>query len=420
MTNLTVFLGGERAGNLTQSSSGDITFRYDSDYRDNDDSTPLSLSMPLAATLHKKRAVFPFLQGLLPDSQTALQALGTRYEVPWRNPFALLRHIGADVAGALEILPEGQEPPTASELTAPEALSDSEIRDILTAVVNEYETGQSSASYRGYFSVAGAQPKLALHRRGGSWFLPDAANPSTHILKPAPRNLEHLDIAEQLTMMAARHCGLSTAESSVEEIEGISCFVTTRYDRSVEGEQIRRIHQEDFAQALSVSPERKYQHRDGGPGVARIAQLCRSFPIPDDRHQVGKAFYGAFAFNVIAGCTDAHAKNYSLLLQGNRVTLAPLYDLVTFGGYWTGDAPLFSAMSVDGAYSLDHISASALARVGTLFGVEKEATEIVHGLQDSVVGAFESSVATLLNTRPDAEAFATRLLQSLRKLPLLS
>ncbi|HEV8013308.1 MAG TPA: HipA N-terminal domain-containing protein, partial [Pontimonas sp.] len=72
MTNLTVFLAGERAGNLTQSSSGDITFRYDSDYRDNDDSTPLSLSMPLAATLHKKRAVFPFLQGLLPDSQTAL------------------------------------------------------------------------------------------------------------------------------------------------------------------------------------------------------------------------------------------------------------------------------------------------------------------------------------------------------------
>jgi serine/threonine-protein kinase HipA len=420
VTNLTVFLAGERAGNLTQSSSGDITFRYDNDYRDNDDSTPLSLSMPLAATLHKKRAVFPFLQGLLPDSQTALQALGSRYEVPWRNPFALLRHIGADVAGALEILPEGQEPPTSSESTAPQALSDSEIRDILTAVVNEYETGQSSGRYRGYFSVAGAQPKLALHRRGGSWFLPDAANPSTHILKPAPRNLEHLDIAEQLTMMAARHCGLSTAESSVEEIEGISCFVTTRYDRSVEGGQIRRIHQEDFAQALSVSPERKYQHRDGGPGVARIAQLCRSFPIPDDRHQVGKAFYRAFAFNVIAGCTDAHAKNYSLLLQGNRVTLAPLYDLVTFGGYWVGDAPLFSAMSVDGAYSLDHISASALARVGALFGVEKEATEIVHGLQDSVVGAFESSVATLLNTRPDAEAFATGLLQSLRKLPLLS
>lgn len=419
MTNLTVFLAGTRAGILTQSPSGDLTFEYDQDYQDNIESTPLSLSMPLAATVHKKRVVLPFLQGLLPDSETALQALGSRYEVPWRNPFALLKYLGADVAGALQILPEGEEPGSATTQLDHKELTDSEVEDMLLAVINEYETGQSSGQYRGHFSVAGAQPKVALHRSGASWFLPDDAHPSTHILKPAPGNLENLDVAEHVTMMAAKRVGLTTAESSLEQIGGLSCFVTSRYDRAVEGGITRRVHQEDLAQALSVSPDKKYQHRDGGPGVARIAQLWKSLPLPGDRREVGLAFFRAFAFNIMAGCTDAHAKNYSILLQGNRVTLAPLYDLVTFAGYWSGDVPLYSAMSVDGDYSLSQISASALARVGKLFGVEEEAIEIVHHLRGAMVGAFEASVDTLLIVRPESEIFASRLLHSVRRLPLL-
>ncbi|WP_309075707.1 HipA N-terminal domain-containing protein [Paenarthrobacter sp.] len=43
--------------------SGNLTFRYDPEYQAIPDATPLSLSMPLAAASHKKRAVLPFLQG---------------------------------------------------------------------------------------------------------------------------------------------------------------------------------------------------------------------------------------------------------------------------------------------------------------------------------------------------------------------
>jgi serine/threonine-protein kinase HipA len=38
-------------------------------------------------------------------------------------------------------------------------------------------------------------------------------------------------------------------------------------------------------------------------------------------------------FNVLACNTDAHAKNYSIMIRGNGVSLAPIYD-VTCGEVW--------------------------------------------------------------------------------------
>jgi serine/threonine-protein kinase HipA len=46
-------------------------------------------------------------------------------------------------------------------------------------------------------------------------------------------------------------------------------------------------------------------------------------------------FVDAVAFNWLAGGTDAHAKNFSLLLSGSQVRLAPLYDLVSALPYAT-------------------------------------------------------------------------------------
>ena len=40
-------------------------------------------------------------------------------------------------------------------------------------------------------------------------------------------------------------------------------------------------------------------------------------------------FVDALAFNWLIGGTDAHAKNYSMLLGGAQVRLAPLYDVAS-------------------------------------------------------------------------------------------
>ena len=53
MTELVVYLDGQLCGRIEQSSSGNITFRYEREYREADDPTPLSLSMQARRRDHR-------------------------------------------------------------------------------------------------------------------------------------------------------------------------------------------------------------------------------------------------------------------------------------------------------------------------------------------------------------------------------
>jgi serine/threonine-protein kinase HipA len=72
-----------------------------------------------------------------------------------------------------------------------------------------------------------------------------------------------------------------------------------------------------------VHPSRKYQH-DGGPGPKAIVELIRSHSNAPNDDVV--TFVDALAFNWLIAGTDAHAKNYGVLIAPGRVRLAPLYD----------------------------------------------------------------------------------------------
>lgn len=419
---LDVHLDGRLCGWLNQSSSGNLIFTYAEHYRTAEGATPLSLSMPLVTATHRKRVVLPFLQGLLPDSDEALGAMARRYAVSSNNPFALLEHVGLDTAGAVQIVPHGTPAPDAvSPRARVRAVSEAEVSVMLSRVVSEYTEGAPYYDGAGRFSLAGAQPKIALHRLpDGSWAVPEDATPTTHILKPVAGRFRRIDVVEQLTMRAAAALGSDVARSDLVRIGDWDVLVSERYDRTLTDRTWRRLHQEDFCQALSVSPARKYQERDGGPGIAHIAGLVRALPIRSDRLDVGESFYRAFVFNVVAGCTDAHAKNYSLLLDGSAVRLAPLYDLLTYAGYWDGQGRLASAMSVDGEYALDRITAAGLARVGAQFGVAPAAAaSIVETTRQGVADAFELASAEVISRAPEAEAVVARVLSGLRELPLV-
>lgn len=66
-----------------------------------------------------------------------------------------------------------------------------------------------------------------------------------------------------------------------------------------------------MCQALGLHPTSKYES-DGGPGIARIVELIRD-QSNEPNEDVG-AFMDAIAFNWLIAGTDAHAKNYSLLI----------------------------------------------------------------------------------------------------------
>ena len=104
-----------------------------------------------------------------------------------------------------------------------------------------------------------------------------------------------------------------------------------RYDRQWdERGEVQRLHQEDFCQALGYGHEKKYQEH-GGPSFAqcyRLVQDASSEPAIDAQHLLRWQI-----FNVLAGNSDGHAKNLSLLHLPDEATrtqirLAPFYDLV--------------------------------------------------------------------------------------------
>jgi serine/threonine-protein kinase HipA len=420
VTILDVYFGGQACGQVEQTSTGNLTFRYLEEYRSQPGATPLSLSMPLVAREHPKKSILPFLQGLLPDSEGALKAIADRYGVSPKNPFALLTHIGADVAGALQLLPEGAASPTREPFPLQlRPVTEAEVGDMLRAAMTRYEEGIESLATPGLFSLAGAQPKIVLSRSGRSWAVPENHTPTTHILKPVPGALRRVDIVEQITMSAAAHLGNRVATTWVSQIDGTDVLVSERYDRSTRGGRVLRTHQEDLCQALAVSPAKKYQRQDGGPGVRDIARLIRSLPREQDRVNVGRDFFRALVFNIVTGCTDAHAKNYSLLLEANTVALAPLYDLVSYAAYWDGERAVYSAMSIDGEYSLNKISRDALVTTGGAFGVGGEAEEIVTRTVSGALEAFALAREEVVSHFPEAKAVADVLVNNLARLPLI-
>lgn len=417
---LNVFMDGAFCGELTQSPSGDIRFTYDDGYRAESDATPLSLSMPLALREHRKRAVLPFFDGLITDNANAREAMGRQYGVSARNPFALLTHIGADVAGALQLLPPGVLSQDASvQPVDVHTLSSHEIEEHLRAAIDEYESGRSVFGTHGRFSLAGAQPKIALTAvEPGVWGIPQGSTPTTHIFKPVSGAFRRVDVVEFITMRAAALLGLNVASTFLDQFEGTRAFVTQRYDRTLDGGRLHRLHQEDLGQSLGTPPQKKYQRDDGGPGVADIAKLFRGLANPRDRVSASQAFFDALTLNSALQCTDAHIKNYSVLLSGQTVKLAPLYDLATFAPYVDAGSTVYSAMHVAGEYRFSNIGSKQLHRVAITLGVSDEyARESIARVRENAVGAFEAARDELSDRDDDTRDFATHVVDSVARLP---
>src|SRR5215471_8785560 len=100
--------------------------------------------MPLSLDVHPKRSISPFLDGLITDNDTARKAIADRFGVSPNNSFAILSHIGKDVAGALQILPEGSESTDAAQNRGEYIeLTKSEVAEQPAAAKEEYREGRS-------------------------------------------------------------------------------------------------------------------------------------------------------------------------------------------------------------------------------------------------------------------------------------
>src|SRR5262249_13604498 len=104
-------------------------------------------------------------------------------------------------------------------------------------------------------------------------------------------------------------------------------LLVKRYDRVGGGGRWRRLHQEDFCQALGTPPSAKYEVNQtgvAGPSVKDMFDLTRRLMGPIDLVRL----LDMAIFNVIACNTDTHAKNYSIMINASGASLAPLYDVM--------------------------------------------------------------------------------------------
>ena len=157
--------------------------------------------------------------------------------------------------------------------------------------------------------------------------LPVGTAPSSHILRFDSVEFANVLAFECFATLLADSAGLPVVEFELRRVGRDSVALVERYDRILgEDGRIRRLHQEDFCQALGFSSRTKYE-ADGGPSFARCFRLVRDVsdaPLDD----LGRLLRWQI-FSVLAGNSDGHAKNLSLLYGPDGGThLAPFHNLV--------------------------------------------------------------------------------------------
>ncbi len=329
---LVVLLRGRRVGVVRRATGDRLSFTYEEEWRDAEGAYPLSHSLPLLALAHGDGPVRAYLEGLLPERKEVLDSWGKRFQVSGGNAYGLLANVGEECPGAVQFVTIERAEKMGGEPAGPlEWLTESEVADRLRNVIQVYGRGAAVKGAGGYFSLAGAQPKIVLYRDGDRWAATTAALPSTHILKPPAMDLDHLAMNEHFCLLLSDELGLPTARSEVLLVEDQVAFVVERFDRIWVAEgQVERIHQEDMCQALGVRPASKYES-EGGPGLVQCGQLLIENACEPDVDL--PSFIDAVALNWLILGTDAHAKNYALIYNGSRPSLAPLYDVISILPY---------------------------------------------------------------------------------------
>ena len=322
MRTLNVWWDADLVGQLTQDQYGDLGFVYASVWLGDERRPSLSASLPKRREPFTRRECRPFFGGLLPEESqrdAVAQALG----VSRANDFALLDRLGGDVAGALQLLPTDATPKAPALDPKPVPLDARGLIRVMDALpARPLLAGEEGLR----LSLAGAQSKVPVILVDGAVALPAPRQPTTHILKPPITRFKATTENEAFVMRLASAIGLDAAQVEPRLVAGRTFLLVQRYDRAFgDDRNVKRIHQEDFCQALGVPPETKYAS-EGGPTFRDCFELLRRVaarPAVDVLKLLD-----AVIFNAIVGNADAHGKNFSILYSDDGPRLAPLYDLL--------------------------------------------------------------------------------------------
>ncbi|MHB1711531.1 MAG: HipA domain-containing protein [Acidimicrobiales bacterium] len=354
----------------------------------------VSMAMPVATTRFPDRIARAFFHGLLPEGE-ARRMLAYDFGLDVSNDMGLLAQLGKDCAGALVVQPAGDAPPLAATIRGGDVVDGPEIARRL-AQLPVHPLGVDG---RIRVSLAGVQSKLLLARRpDGTWSLPSEGVISTHIVKPAHRDLPDSVANEAFCMNLAGRAGLAAAPTTIGSFGGVEVLVSQRYDRQVDGNGMtERVHQEDACQALSVLtvvPEHKYE-TFGGPSLAGVAGLLEQWGDISAKEDL----LGQVAFHVVVGNADAHGKNVSFLhREDGTVELAPLYDVMSTVYYSEAGRPMdpTPGLLVNGNRNIEQVTVGDIIDEAGRWGMrDRTARSVVDSLLERLPESLEQAVGDI-------------------------
>jgi len=317
---LGVGLHGKIIGYLSQTTNGQIAFRFTESYLSLLERPVLSQSFEddLFRTYYGKNRLLPsFFANLIPEHGALRDLIENNLGVSSGDDLTLLEAVGRDLPGAVAIIRvNGDDLPVQENLE-------------ISAYVEDNENVLKNKRPGLRFSLAGVQMKFSVLRDPERITLPASNQDGEWIVKLGSTRFPFTVENEYAIMQWAMSAGFDVPECYLHDAKTVSdslrkytdfgdrVFVIRRYDRQAG----RRIHQEDFAQVTNLRPELKYDHIKYEQCGGLIKQL-----LGDDAYY---EFIRRLTFVIASGNADAHLKNWSFLyLDNQHASLAPMYDQV--------------------------------------------------------------------------------------------
>ncbi|MDK4706073.1 type II toxin-antitoxin system HipA family toxin [Rhizobium sp. CNPSo 4062] len=341
----------------------------------------------------------PWFSGLLPEG--ALRELVMSEMGPGdHDEFDVLTRLGADLPGAVFIVPETGVPPSAGPLD-------------LDSVQGLKATLPKGAVK---FSLAGVQLKFTGNPVGGRLTAPARGESGRCIIKIATDRFPGLPEAEYAAMRMAAMIGVRTARCRLVSRDAVSdvpsellahgenVLVVDRFDRTEDG---ARIHIEDAGQVIGAVGERKYTMAT----TETVINMVRRFSS-DHRDDILEAIRRVVA-DILLGNGDNHLKNWSFWFPRPEVIrLSPAYDIVPTVLFQPTDT---MALRFVKTHNFESVNLHRFERVASFLQLDPKL--ILHEIRTAVIRALE----TWPSVAPDllGEQKAARLLERLDTLTLV-
>jgi serine/threonine-protein kinase HipA len=405
MRSLIVSINHRQVGTL---SEGDDlwVFDYNEAWAKAPDSFDLSPALPRSQLNHadggSSRPVQWYFDNLLPE-ELLREAVAKEAAVQGDDAFALLTYLGAESAGSLTLLPPHVDGPSEGGL---QALTDA----ALSQRINDMPRQTLTQSAPKRMSLAGAQHKLLVVMLGDTMYEPQGATPSTHILKPNHPDSNSYPASafnEYATMKLARAAGLPVPKVALRYVPQ-PVYIIDRFDRVVQpgpkrvrAERldavvtpvVQRRHIIDACQLLNKA--RTFKH--SGASLQSLLQVIeRTTNKIDTRIRL----FRWLVFNILVANDDCHLKNLSFYVSHDSVAMAPHYDLLATGAYYTRAfadekatwGKVRMAFPLPGAHYFEDVTLASVLAAAAMLGLPEQ---VARRIVTEVVTRIPKAVAEL-------------------------